>query len=298
MAISTGAGLALGGAAGLLGGVLGSNAQSSAAKSAANAATSAAQGSAAVQKYMFDTAMQQQAPYNELGLSGIEAFKSIDPTSSASEYATMLKDYPGLSLPSLSLDSFNFAFNPNDPTYQYRQKEMQKTIDAAAAARGNYNSRPVINALAEGNIALTADESEKQFSRALSGYNTNISTLLSQYGADYGKATDTYNAGYGKLTDLYNMNLNLGTTEYNKALDAIKIGQGAASSSGTAALATGQGLANTYGQLGSNLAQSALLSGQATSDMWSGIGGTAMNTALINALMKNNNTGNGMAWMT
>jgi len=317
----------------VISGIVGSQSQKSAANTAADSSRYAAQQEAAIQKYMFDKLQSIQAPYNQTGLQGLSQLPGADPTAGAKQYQSQIENMQGLNLPdlnlpdlnlpqnlnlpNLNLDSFNFAFDPNDPTYKYRQGELTKTIDQAAAARGNYNSRPTINAQAQGNIALTADESQRQFGRALDTYNTNISTDLSQYGADYGRATDIYNAdygrsidaynaqygkatdtygadygkatdiyntGYGKLTDLYNISQNIGSTDYNKILDTIKIGQGAASSTGQGALATGQGLANTYGQLGSNLANTAIAKGQATSDLWGNIGTT--NTVAALALLK------------
>jgi hypothetical protein len=268
----------------VISGIVGSNAQKSAANTAANASRDAAAQSAAIQRYMFDKMSELQQPYNQLGVEGLGDFRGSDPTAGAREYQAKIENMPELSLPDLNLGSFDFAFDPNDPTYKYRQQEMEKTINQAAAARGNYNSRPVINALAEGNTALTADESEKQFGRALDTYNTNIQTALSNYGADYQKSTDQYNTGYGKLTDLYNISSNIGSTDYNKIIDAIKIGQGSASSAGQGALATGQGLANTYGQLGNNIANSAIASGQATSDLWGSVANTNTNATTL-ALM-------------
>lgn len=267
-------------------GIVGSMSQKKAAETAAESSERSSEQSVAAQRYMFDKVMALQEPYNQMGLFGLSQLPQIDPTSGARKYQAQIEGMPELSLPGLDLGSFNFAFDPNDPTYQFRQKEMQKTIDQAAAARGNYNSRPVINALAEGNLALTADESEKQFGRALDTYKTNLSTTLSQYGADYGKAQDIYSSGYGKLTDLYNMSMNIGSFDYSKIMDAIKIGQGAAGTAGQGAMATGQGLANTYGILGSNLSQSALASGQAESDMWGGIGGTNAQLASLLAYLK------------
>lgn len=193
----------------------------------------------------------------------------IDPTGGAGEYMSSLEGLPALSLP-----SFNFAFNPEDPTYKFRQAEMEKTINQAAAARGNWNSRPTINALAYGNMGLTADETEKQFGRALSSYE-----------ADYGRSKDLYSSQYGKLTDLYNMASQLGGVNYNKILDMVKIGQGAAGTAGQGALATGQGLASTYGNLGSSLANTELIKGQTQSDLWSGLGALPMNYMLMNKLL-------------
>lgn len=267
-----------------VGAIYASKSQKDAAEEAAKAANQGAATSAWYQQNMFNELMALNEPYNKLGVSALNQFGGVDPTGGSSKYLSQVENMPALSLPSLSLNNFNYAFNPNDPTYQYRKSELEKTINQAAAARGNYNSRPAINALSEGNIALTADESEKQFGRALDSYNANISTALSQFGADYGRATDTYNSQYGKLTDLYNMSSQLGSGQYNKILDAIKIGQGAASSSGAGAVATGQGLANTYGQLGNSMAQSELLKGQAQSDLYSGLGDSFSN-AYMYALM-------------
>ena len=267
----------------IISGIAGSEAQKSAANTAGDAATYSAEQSAAIQKYMFDKLQTIQEPYDKLGKGeqGIGAFNAADPTGGAQQYQKDLANMPGLDLPELNLGEFNFAFNPDDPTYKYRQSELTKTIDQAAAARGNYNSRPTMNAQAQGNIALTADESEKQFGRALNAYSTNIGTALSQFGADYQGATDTYNSGYGKMTDLYNMSMNTGSADYNKILDAIKVGQGAAGQTGAGAQATGQGLANTYGQLGQQLGQSAIGRGQATSDMWGNIGATNTSAATM-----------------
>lgn len=266
-------------------GVVGAATQKSAANKAADASKESAAMSADTQRYMFDQLMKLQDPYNQAGLGALQQLPGVDPTAQARQYQQQVENMPALSLPSLSLDNFNFAFNPNDPTYQYRQGEMEKTINQAAAARGNYNSRPVINALSEGNMALTADESEKQFGRALDSYNANISTALSQYGADYGRATDTYSAGYGKLTDLYNMSMGTGASDYNRLIDLIKIGQGSAGTAGQGAIATGQGLASTYGQLGNSLAATQIAKGQATSDLMSNIGQTNTQAGAL-ALLK------------
>lgn len=258
------------------------------AEEATKSTKSVAKISADTQRYMFDQMMQLQDPYNQAGLGALQQLPGVDPTAQARQYQQQVENMPALALPSLSLDSFNFAFDPNDPTYQYRQKEMEKTINQAAAARGNYNSRPVINALSEGNMALTADESEKQFGRALDSYNANISTALSQFGADYGRATDTYNSGYGKLTDLYNMSMGTGASDYNRLIDLVKIGQGSASSAGQGAIATGQGLASTYGQLGSQLANIAMQQGANQTALTSGILGMGSNAYMANVLAKPN----------
>ena len=270
----------------VISGVMGSQAQESAAKKSGQAATESAAISAETQKYMFDQMMKLQQPYNQLGMQGLGQMGGVDPTGGSGQYLGQMEAMPGLELPTLNMPEFNYAFDENDPGYQFRQKEMEKTINQAAAARGNWNSRPVINALSEGNLALTADETTRQFGRAKDIYGMEAQGALSQYSADYEKASDLYGTGYNKLSDLFSKSLNLGTLDYNKIIDAIKIGQGAAGTAGQGAMATGQGLASTQNQLGNILSNTALMSGQAQSDMYSGIGGSSVDAYMLYKLFE------------
>ena len=344
----------------LLGGALASDAQRSAANKAADAANNATNTSSGVQKYMFDTNLKYNQPFNIAGLQGLsnltgmkfnhpmqdpsltptpapqqyiqdtanpfvsmnpeyaqwvrnggegnapsqfsttynqmvnpeytsweEAEKkrkesealnqitpqmTIDPTGGAGKYMDQLANMPGLNLP-----QFNYKFDENDPGYQFRKSQLEKTINQQAAARGNYNSRPVINALGEGNMALTADETDRQFGRQKDVYGLNTTATLQNYGA-----------GRTQLMDLFNMGTNLGGIQYGQQLDLAKIGAGAAGSAGSAALSTGQGLASTYNQGGASQAQSALMQGQNQSDLWSGIGAMPMNYMLMSRLYGGN----------
>lgn len=265
-------------------GIAGAVSSNKAASKASNASTESARISAETQLNMFNKLLQLQAPYNKAGVDALQQIPESDITGGANEYLDKLKSLPGIDLPELNLDKFSYSFDPNDPTYQYRQKEMQKTIDQAAAARGNYNSRAAINALSEGNMALTADESEKQFQRALAGYTANTSTALSDYNADYQREKDLYGNQYGKITDLYNMSSQIGSQDYNKLIDLVKIGQGAASTAGAGAQATGQGLSSIYGNLGDNLANIGMAQGSNMASMWNNVGNT--NTAGAIALYK------------
>ena len=256
----------------IAGPVAGSMAQTKAAATAKEGLLESTEMSVASQEKMFNEMMALHAPYQAAGVAALPGLATADVTGGAGQYQNQLQAMGGLDLPSLNLDPFSYQFDPNDPTYQFRKSEMENTINAAAAARGNYNSRPVINALGTGNIALTADENVSQYNRALGTYGTNMQTAMSQYGADYGKATDIYGADRSKLTDLYNMSMQMGSADYGKLIDAVKIGQGSASAAGAGAVATGQGLASSYNQLGAGLSNLALTSGQTMSDLYSGIG--------------------------
>lgn len=276
-------------------GIMGANAQENAAEEAAKASREAAETSSDTQRYMFDKYIEYQQPFMQAGVSALPALQKAAgvPTATGerstteiqeplpNQYMNQLSAMPSLALPETP-GQFSYNLDPNDPAYKFKLEEAQKSIDAFSASRGNYNSRAAMNESTKAQRAITADEVQSQFDRAKDSYAMN----LAGYETDAAKASSLYSTQYGKLTDLYNMASQIGTTDYNKLLDLVKIGQGSSSSSGAGALATGQGLAGTYGQLGANLSSSALASGQATSNMWGGIGGTNASLAMIAAMSK------------
>jgi len=205
---------------------------------------------------------------------------------------------------------FSYSLDENDPAYQFKLQQAQKAIDQAAAARGMYNSRPTINALSDAQMAIAADEADRQFQRQKDVYGINYQREADMYnrakdvyginyqregdlynrakdvyGINYQRNADVYNRDYGKLSDLFNMTTSLGGLDYSKQLDLTKLGAGAASSAGQGALATGQGLSSVYGQLGSSLGNYALLSGQNQADYQSGLGAVPNNYLLMSSLL-------------
>ena len=64
-------------------------------------------------------------------LQGINPMIGVDPTGGADKYMTML-------------ENLQFQVDPNDPTYQWRQKETEKAVNQAAAARGMWSRHPAI----------------------------------------------------------------------------------------------------------------------------------------------------------
>lgn len=159
----------------------------------------------------------------------------IDPTGGAEKYLTQL-------------ENFKPTFDENDPTYVWRQEQAEKAVNKILAARGLYDSRVGINALADQNRALTAEESDKQYTRQ-----------------------------YGKLTDLINTSMNVGKTKYGAAYDLARLGAGAASGGASSALATGTGVASTTNALGNALAQGAHNQGTIGANYISGIQSTPYN---------------------
>ena len=100
---------------------------------------------------------------------------------------------------------------------------------------------------------------------------------------DYGRQVGDYNRGYGNITDLFNMSSQQGQVDYGNALDMVKIGQGAAASTGQAGIATGQGIASSYG----DLAGLEMSKGAIDRDFWSGMGAMPLNFMTLQQMFSN-----------
>jgi hypothetical protein len=98
-----------------------------------------------------------------------------------------------------ALSDFKFELNPDDPIYQWKQKQMEDSINRAAAARGNYNSRAAINALSEGNMALAAQEMDSQYGRQLTEHGLGNQLADTRYGAADGRIPDGLWPGHGPV---------------------------------------------------------------------------------------------------
>ena len=231
-----------------VGSLLGSSSQKKAAKKAGKYQVIANRESIAAQKAAEERARAAFAPYSELGKSAIPGLMGVDPTGGAGKLMQQLEDLGG-----------GFKFDPENPMYKFKQAETEKGINRSLASRGLYNSRAGINALSEANTRLVAEETEKQYGRQ-----------------------------YGRLTDLFNMSRDLGSSRYGKQLDMTNIGMGAAGMTGQAAMRTGQGIGQAYGNLGKGLAGTAMATGQAQSDMWSGLGNMPLNYMMMQKLFSNN----------
>jgi hypothetical protein len=244
----------------------------------------------------------------------------IDRSTPSRQYMARMDALSG-DLPSLSLPEFKYTFDEQDPAYQFRRQQMEKTLNEAAAARGQFNSRAALNALQEGSMALTADEVDRQFGRQKDIYNLGLLGATTQHGADYQRASDLYGRDYDKLQnlfgmstqreamdrsrlmdlygmaaqreatdasrvmDMYNIANQQKMQDYGKLLDLVKIGQGAAGSTGGAAMATGQGLASNYANLSAALQGAAYQKGQANADFLSGLGAMPMNYMMMSKMM-------------
>lgn len=208
--------------------------------------------------------------------------QGFDPTGGSDKYKSQLEalspqlQYQGYNpdqyIPQLQQYGQNFKFNENDPAYQYQKQVAERDINRQTAARGLYGSRAAINQLDESGRAITASEYDKQYNR---GYQ-NLMDLYGMSGQEdqrsYGKAVDQYGRQVSSITDLYNMALQQGNVGYNALLDAVKIGTGAGTASGSLGnQATGQ-LQSAY----NNMSQNAFMGAQGQANAIGGVAGSAM----------------------
>jgi len=196
-----------------------------------------------VQRDMFDLSRKDFEPFLKAGTSGVDQLLSERPRDasnwfrSAGGYARGLEDYGA-----------NFQFDPTEPIYQQRLEQSQEGIDKILASRGLFNSRPGMNMIQDSFENIQATEFDKQYRR-----------------------------GYSNLTDLFGMSTQLGGIEYSKLLDLAKIGQGAAGSAGQFGVQTGQGIANSYSDIG----LTEIMKGNAQADFASGLGAMPLNYMVL-----------------
>jgi hypothetical protein len=143
MAISTGAGLALGAGAGLLGGILGNKASDSASRRQANAMEQSTAMQVAENKRQFDKMLELTQPQRDM-------------FGPAGQY---LQQNAGQGIET------NVNWNlQNDPIYRQQQEEMQRQLNRRYAGMGRGSSSDADNAMVRNMGGLMTDS----YNRALS----------------------------------------------------------------------------------------------------------------------------------
>lgn len=169
-----------------------------------------------LQEKAFEYLKSEQAPFSELGNRGVSTLSGSDSQWDSPEIKTW--------------DSIRSTPIETSPAYQWKKDNMERGINSQLAARGKYFSgRAASEALTNANLALLNDEYER----------------------DYGRKKDTYQAGLGERA----LKVDDTSRKYHRALDLVKIKQGAAAS-------TGQGALQTAAQQGATLGQMSALSQQ------------------------------------
>lgn len=198
-----------------------------------------------------------------------------------------------------SLD--DFQFDTNDPYYQTRLKQKNEQIDAFLAKQGLAGSTAGDTYRGRQMDDFTANEFDRQYGRALTERNYLTQTDIDKYNLEAARGNTLYSRTTDQLNNLYNRQYNTTATNdanrlallqqrygtagnvynalYGTALDAAKIGQGAASSTGSGALSTGNAVANLYQTGGTNQANALMAQGQVWQNFANGLSSSMGNTA-------------------
>ena len=198
----------------------------------------------------------QQGPMGPVRAAGVPE-GGIDPTGGSGAYRDAIESLDP-TLRARLQESFGVGpdVDPLNALYEWEKEQGEEAINRMMSARGKYNSGTAIEALSEYNRALSAEESQRR----------------------YGRAVDEYGRQYGQQFDLFNMTQSLADKRYGKVMDVLKLGTGASASMNQAGMRTGENISSTQLGAGNVLASAELMKGQAGSQMWSGVGG-AVNDA-------------------
>jgi hypothetical protein len=166
--------MAIGTAAAIIGGsVLGAGIAGSAAKSAAKTQAKAANNATNLQKQMFDTTNQQQAPYREAGytaLNDLLGMRNFDPTPDAASVMA-------------------------EPGYQFGMQQGMRGIENSAAARGLALSGAALKAASRFNSDYAGTRYNDAFNRAQTSFGNRWNRLANLAGIGQAANQQTQQAG-------------------------------------------------------------------------------------------------------
>ena len=134
---------------------------------------------------------------------------------------------------------------------QAYQMATQEYNSMYGAANGEYTT-----ALGSFNNNRTAENAS-----AWQGYNSDVNNALTQYQLDI-----------GAYTDMYKNRTNEANSSYDKIINDIKIGQGAAGAVGTAGTNAANNISSSLNAAGAAASNAAMASGQAQAGLYSGMG--------------------------
>lgn len=136
------------------------------------------------------------------------------------------------------------------------------------------------SALYDREYALKSDN----YSRAYQNAMANYSVASDNYNRAFQNASYTDNLEMNRLANVFNMGNALSDQKYQRALDAVKIGAGAASTAGNWAMNTGSNAAQLYQNSGQAAANAYTASGNAMANYYSGLGALPMNALAVSSL--------------
>jgi len=149
--------------------LFGANKQASAAKSAAATTAAATDQATQLQREMYQQTREDQAPYRTAGYNAL------------AEMQRTAGNVPG---------AFSFTNQEmyQDPGYAFRLSEGQKALDRSAAARGGLISGGALKAATRFGQDMGSQEYQNAYNRALTGYNTGVTSENQLYNRQAGLA--------------------------------------------------------------------------------------------------------------
>jgi hypothetical protein len=195
-AIIAGVGAIAGGAAGMAG-----------ANTAASQAGTASGLSIMAQAVMTKKIWERYQPFTDAGINALDEIATMTPDQligGAQKYIDQL-------------ENLDIKLDENDPIYKWRKEQTDKAVNQALAARGIFDSRAGVNALAEANQNLQGEEVNRQ-----------------------------YTAQYGKLMDLINLSMKSGALNYGRLSDLAKMGLGSTGGSAEAGISAANSISSNF----------------------------------------------------
>ena len=190
-------------------------------------------------------------------------------------------------------ERFNFQFNQDDPSYQFRLGEGQKALERSAAARGTLLGGGTLKALTNYGQNAASQEYQSAFNRAKSTFDANQSARQQRLGT----LSNLANLGYGASGQM-GQNL-IGGTKFgaNLTQDAAQTAGGWRNQSTNLQSQNIINANDTARQLrlqGTQATANSMLgAGQATSDIWAGTTGALGSGLTLAGMAKGGYLGGG-----
>jgi hypothetical protein len=170
--------------------------------------------------------------------------------------------------------AYNTALTTEQQRYQDALNNAQSQYTLAYNARTGQYETVLKNAQELYGLGYAGDVNN--YTTAINSANANAGQTYNmqtgQYGNRVQNALTDYNLGTERYDKAYNAAMSQATAAYNELLDAAKLGQGAATTTGQVGMNTANAGTSSIQQQGSAAAANAINKGQAEAGLWQGLG--------------------------
>lgn len=254
---------------GTVGAVLGSDATESAAETTAQAQSDATSQQIALQREMYNQYREDFAPYQQAGYYGLAQLYGQD-TTYTDPISGEERTVQGANQP------FQFTRNPytgetlRPPSYDETVTDQLGNYEQSAG----YQAQNTLN-----QQALQRQLNARGLNYGATGASAGAELSQKLTASDYDKYRQDLQQRYQGLSADFSQLMGVNQNEYNRLLDATKIGQGAAASAGQAGNSYAQQASSALQNMANATGQAAMAAGQSQAALWSGLGSASANTA-------------------